>query len=90
KAHLETVAAAYEEPSDVVKWYMQDKNRLAEIEAVILEQQVVDKILADAKVTDKSVAFAEMMRDQNQAHAGHQHHDHGDHDHDHSQCDHDH
>lgn len=88
KAHLEAIAAAYEQPSDVVKWYMQDKNRLAEIEAVILEQQVVDKILADAKVTDKTVAFAEMMRDPNQAHAGHHHH--SDHDHDHSQCDHDH
>jgi trigger factor len=67
KAHIEKMAEAYEKPDDVVRWYYSDKNRMAEIEAVILEQQVVDKILENAKVTEKSVKFDDVVKQ------GHQH-----------------
>jgi trigger factor len=61
KAHLEELAASYEQPADVVRWYQSDANRMAEVEAVVLESNVTDFILGKAKVTDKVVEFDELM-----------------------------
>ncbi len=62
RLHIESMAAAYEKPAEVVTWLYQDKQRFAEVEAIILEEQVVEKILAAAKVTDKNVDFSELMQ----------------------------
>jgi trigger factor len=61
KAHLEELAASYEQPADVVRWYQSDANRMAEVEAVVLESNVTDFILGKAKVTEKAVEFDELM-----------------------------
>ena len=61
KAHLEELAASYEQPADVVRWYQSDANRMAEVEAVVLESNVTDFILGQAKVTEKTVEFDELM-----------------------------
>jgi trigger factor len=60
-AHLEELAASYEQPADVVRWYKSDANRMAEIEAVVLENNVTDFILGQAKVTEKTMDFDELM-----------------------------
>jgi trigger factor len=64
KAHIDEMSASYERPEDVVRWYYGDKNRLAEVEAVVVENNVTDFVLGKAKVTDKSVAFDELMAQQ--------------------------
>ncbi|MEH3087438.1 MAG: trigger factor [Xylophilus ampelinus] len=64
KAHVDEMAASYERPEDVVRWYYGDKNRLAEVEAVVVENNVTDYVLGKAKVNDKSVAFDELMAQQ--------------------------
>ena len=61
KAHIEELAASYEKPADVVRWYYSDMNRLAEVEAIVIESNVTDFILAKAKVTEKAVSFDELM-----------------------------
>ena len=61
KAHVEELASSYEKPEDVVRWYFGDRNRLAEVEAVVIENNVTDFVLAKAKVTDKAVSFDELM-----------------------------
>ena len=61
KAHIEELAASYEKPQEVVRWYLSDNNRMAEVEAVVIENNVTDFVLAKAKVTDKSVSFDELM-----------------------------
>jgi trigger factor len=61
KAHVEELAASYEKPADVVKWYYSDNRRMAEIEAVVIESNVVEYVLSKAKVTEKPVAFEELM-----------------------------
>jgi trigger factor len=61
RAHIEELAASYEKPQDVVRWYYGDQQRLAEVEAIVLENNVTSYVLAKAKVTDKSVAFDELM-----------------------------
>ena len=61
KAHIEELAASYEKPADVVRWYYSDMNRLAEVEAIVIESNVTDFILAKAKVIEKAVSFDELM-----------------------------
>ena len=61
KTHVEELAASYEKPEEVVRWYFGDNRRLSEVEAVVIENNVTDHILSLAKVTDKSLAFDELM-----------------------------
>ncbi len=64
KAHIEELAASYEKPADVVRWYYGDNRRLAEVEAVVIENNVTDFVLGKAKVNDKAVSFDELMAQQ--------------------------
>ena len=64
KAHIDELAASYEKPEDVVRWYFGDRQRLGEVEAVVVENNVVDFVLGQAKVTDKAITFDELMGQQ--------------------------
>ncbi|MGB7422603.1 MAG: trigger factor [Comamonas sp.] len=61
KAHVEELASSYEKPQDVVKWYFGDRDRLAEVEAVVVENNVTDFVLGKAKIDEKTVTFDELM-----------------------------
>jgi len=61
KAHIEEMAQSYESPEDVMRWYLGDQQRLAEVEAVVIEANVTDFVLSKAKVEDKALAFDELM-----------------------------
>ncbi len=61
KAHIEELAASYEKPEDVVRWYLSDNRRMAEVEAVVIENNVTDFVLSKAKVTEKAIDFDELM-----------------------------
>ena len=61
KAHIEELAASYEKPQEVVRWYLSDNRRMAEVEAVVIENNVTDFVLSKAKVTEKAVSFDELM-----------------------------
>ena len=64
KAHIEELASSYEKPADVVRWYYGDNRRLAEVEAVVIENNVTEFVLGKAKVSDKAVGFDELMQQQ--------------------------
>ncbi len=64
KAHVEEMAGSYEKPEDVVRWYYSDNRRMAEVEAVVIENNVTEFVLAQAKVTDKTLGFDELMGQQ--------------------------
>jgi trigger factor len=64
KAHIEELASSYERPEDVVRWYYSDNQRMAEIEAVVIETNVSDFIMSKAKVTEKTISFDELMGQQ--------------------------
>jgi trigger factor len=64
KAHVEELAASYEKPTDVVRWYYSDNRRLAEVEAIVIENNVTEFVLKQAKVVEKAVAFDELMGQQ--------------------------
>lgn len=61
RALIEKTAAGYEEPEAVVNWYYADRSRLAEAEALVLEDKLVDWIVSQAKVTDKPLTFDALM-----------------------------
>lgn len=61
KAHIDELAASYEKPAEVVRWYHSDNRRMAEVEAVVIENNVTDFVLGKAKITEKSVSFDELM-----------------------------
>lgn len=58
---IEEAAQSYENPEQVVNWYYGQPERLAEIEAVAVEAAVVDWVLAKAKVSERPIAFEELM-----------------------------
>ena len=61
KAHIEELAASYEKPQEVVRWYLGDNRRMAEVEAVVVENNVTEFVLGKAKVSEKTVSFDELM-----------------------------
>ncbi|MDE2429323.1 MAG: trigger factor [Burkholderiales bacterium] len=67
KAQVEDFAQSYEDPQQVVKYYFSDRNRLAEVEALVLEENVVNYVLGKAKVADKVLPFDELMGNNAQA-----------------------
>jgi trigger factor len=62
KAHIEELAASYEKPADVVRWYQSDNRRMAEVEAIVVENNVTEFVLAKAQVSDKALGFDELMQ----------------------------
>ncbi len=61
RAMIEEMAAAYQEPQQVIDWYMKNEQQLQEVRSVVLEEQVVDTILADAKVSEKQCSYKEAI-----------------------------
>ena len=47
-----------------MRWYHSDNRRLAEVEAVVIENNVTNFVLGKAQVNDKSVSFDELMAQQ--------------------------
>ncbi|MCL2915826.1 trigger factor [Shewanella corallii] len=60
-ALIESMASAYEDPSEVVAYYNGNEELMQNMRNVALEEQAVEALLNSAKVTDKEVAFEEFM-----------------------------
>ncbi|MCP4041905.1 MAG: trigger factor, partial [Gammaproteobacteria bacterium] len=54
-------------PDQVVRWYYGEKDRLADIESVVLEDQVVEWVLDKAEVSEEQVTFDAMMNPDQEA-----------------------
>jgi trigger factor len=67
KAQIEDFSQSYEDPKEVLKYYYSDRRRLGEVEALVLEENVVNYVLGKAKVTAKDIAFDELMGSVGQA-----------------------
>ncbi len=61
QAHIEELSQSYEKPSEVMRWYLSDRERMAEVEAVVIENNVTDFVLGRAKVVEKVLPFDELM-----------------------------
>jgi len=64
KAHVEELSASYEKPVEVQRWYYSDNRRMAEVEGIVIEQNVTNYVFSLAKVNEKTVSFDELMGQQ--------------------------
>jgi trigger factor len=58
---IEEIAQSYERPAEVIQWYLGNRERLADIEAAVMEDNVVDWVLARARTVETTVQFDELM-----------------------------
>jgi trigger factor len=61
QAHIEEMSQSYEKPAEVMRWYLSDRQRMAEVEAIVIESNVTSHVLGLAKVTDKALPFDDLM-----------------------------
>ena len=61
RKRLEELAQSYEKPAEVIQWYLGNRQRLAEVETMVMEDNVVDWVLQRAKITESPVAFDDLM-----------------------------
>ena len=58
---VESMAASYDQPDEVIRWYYADRSRMEGIESMVLENMVVDWVVNQAKITDEQTSFEELM-----------------------------
>lgn len=61
RAIIEDFAASYEDPSEVVSWYYSQPQRLAQAEALVIEDNVVEWVVGNTKTTDVTASFDDLM-----------------------------
>lgn len=64
RALVDEVAQSYEQPEEVVQWYYSNKEQMSQVQSAVLEDQVIDLVLAKAQITDKAVGYEELLRPQ--------------------------
>lgn len=58
---IEEMAQSYEDPSELVRWYYAQPDRLSQAEAVVVEDNVVVWVMSQVQVTDSEISFDELM-----------------------------
>jgi trigger factor len=61
RAAVDAVAATYEHPEEVVKWYYARRDRLGNVEALVLEDQAVEWLLQQGVITERPTPFQELV-----------------------------
>jgi len=59
---LNELAASYSNPDEVRRAYLQNAEMMRQIESQVLEQQAIDWVLGQAKVTEKPSTFSELTK----------------------------
>ncbi|ASQ46818.1 trigger factor [Legionella clemsonensis] len=60
-AMIDKFASAYEKPEELRSWYQSSKERLGEIEALVMEEMVAEKISENATLVDKKMNYEDVM-----------------------------
>lgn len=62
RARVESMAGGYEDSQAFVQWYYSDRQRLEQLEALIVEEQVIDELVKTAKIKKKTVSLDELTQ----------------------------
>lgn len=62
RSTLEEMAETYQDPQQVIDWYMGNEEMLGQIKGLVLEDQVVDHLLASAKVSEVEVSYEDAIK----------------------------
>lgn len=63
---VEEIASAYEVANEVIDWYYKNRQQLAQVEALVLEDTVIDTLLAVANVKEQAMSYDEIMKSMSQ------------------------
>jgi trigger factor len=63
-AYVSQLSSVYENPTEVKKWYANNKNARAEIEMQVLEEQVTEKLLENVQLTEKLLSYTDLIKTQ--------------------------
>lgn len=58
---LEDLASAYDDSAQAIQYYYQNKELLKQIEAAVMEEQVIDNLLQNAEVEEQKVSYDELV-----------------------------
>jgi trigger factor len=61
KARIEQIASQYEQPEQVVQYYMSNKNLFRQVESMVIEDQIISDLLEQAKTSKKDMRFSELI-----------------------------
>jgi trigger factor len=59
---VEEMASTYEEPQELIDFYYGNREHLAPVETLALEEQVVDWVLSQVAIVDESTSFEELTK----------------------------
>ncbi|NRA41204.1 MAG: trigger factor [Pseudomonadales bacterium] len=63
---IEEIASAYEAADEVIDYYYNNEQQLQQVKALVLEDMVVEALMADADVSDEALSYEELMKLQQQ------------------------
>ncbi len=66
RAQVEEIASAYEASEEVIDFYYNNEQQLGQVQALVLEDMVVDSLMAEANVSDEALSYEELMKTQQQ------------------------
>jgi trigger factor len=58
---IEEIASTYQDPTEVVEWYYSNQEQLSGVESMVLEDQAVQQLLEQAKITDEACTYQEAI-----------------------------
>ena len=58
---IEDYAQGFDEGEQIIRWYAADPKRMVEVENLVLEENLVEWVMGQAKTTDKEVEFNDLM-----------------------------
>jgi len=61
---LNVISAGYGKPEEVIQYYRNNREAMANVEMLVMEEQVVDYVLGEAKQKAKKFSFDEFVNDQ--------------------------
>jgi len=61
REHIENIAKSYQKPEQIVSWYYNHEESLEQVQSLVLENDVVEKIFSDAKITESQLSYTEAM-----------------------------
>jgi trigger factor len=61
RAAVEEMASTYEDPEEVINWYYSNQEQLSAVESKVLEDQMVEKLLANAHIVEKQCSYQEAL-----------------------------
>ncbi|QEY13070.1 trigger factor [Cellvibrio sp. KY-YJ-3] len=62
RAMIEEIASTYQEPKEVIEYYSSNQELMAGVESAVLEDQVVDHIISQAKVSEVETNYDEIIK----------------------------